>query len=87
VTSIVFSFFLSEASAKTVVGITSGFRGWWFTLAFLCIGLDTKFKDLAAMGAGKPAAAFLIAQAFNIVWTLIFAYLIFGGVLFPIPTF
>ncbi len=87
VTSLVFSFFMSEASAKSVVGITSGLRGWWFTLAFLCIGLDTKFKDLAAMGAGRPAAAFLIAQAFNIVWTLIFAYIIFGGVLFPIPTF
>ena len=63
----------------------SGLRGWWFTLAFLCIGLDTKFKDLAAMGGGRPAAAFLIAQAFNIVWTLIFAYLIFGGILFPTP--
>ena len=87
VTSIVFSFFLSESSAKAVVGITSGLRGWWFTLAFLCIGLDTKFKELAAMGGGRPAVAFLIAQAFNIVWTLIFSYLIFGGILFPTPTF
>jgi hypothetical protein len=39
------------------------------------------------MGGGRPAAAFLIAQAFNILWTLLLAYLIFGGVLFPIPTF
>ena len=37
------------------------------------------------MGGGKPAVAFLIAQAFNIIWTLIFAYLIFGGILFPVP--
>jgi len=85
--SILFSFFLSEASGKAVTGITAGLRGWWFTLAFLCIGLDTKFKELAAMGGGRPAVAFLIAQAFNIIWTLIFAYLIFGGVLFPTPTF
>jgi uncharacterized integral membrane protein (TIGR00698 family) len=87
VASIIFSFFLSDASAKAVTGITSGLRGWWFTLAFLCIGLDTKFKELISMGGGKPAAVFLIAQAFNVIWTLIFAYLIFGGVLFPIPKF
>jgi uncharacterized integral membrane protein (TIGR00698 family) len=85
--SIIFSFFLSDASAKAVTGITAGLRGWWFTLAFLCIGLDTKFKELVAMGGGKPAAVFLIAQAFNVVWTLIFAYLIFGGILFPVPKF
>ena len=87
VASIVFSFFMSDATAKAVTGITAGLRGWWFTMAFLCIGLETKFKDLVAMGGGKPAAAFLIAQAFNIVWTLLLAYLIFGGVLFPVPTF
>jgi uncharacterized integral membrane protein (TIGR00698 family) len=87
VASIVFSFFMSDASAKAVTGITAGLRGWWFTLAFLCIGLDTRFKELMSMGGGKPAAAFLIAQAFNILWTLIFAYLIFGGILFPAPKF
>jgi uncharacterized membrane protein YadS len=87
VASIIFSFFLTEAGGKAVTSISAPLRGWWFTLAFLCIGLETKFKDLVAMGGGRPAVAFLIAQAFNIVWTLIFAYLIFGGVLFPTPTF
>jgi uncharacterized integral membrane protein (TIGR00698 family) len=85
--SILFSFFVSEATAKTAVSFTAPIRGWWFTMAFLCIGLETKFKDLIEMGGGRPAAAFLIAQAFNILWTLLFAWLIFGGVLFPIPTF
>jgi hypothetical protein len=78
---------LTEGGAKVVTGITAPLRGWWFTLAFLCIGLDTKFSELIAMGGGRPAAAFLIAQAFNILWTLLLAWLIFGGVLFPIPTF
>jgi len=87
IASIVFSFFMSEASAKAVTNVTSGLRGWWFTLAFLCIGLDTKFKELVAMGGGKPAAVFLIAQAFNIILTLVLAYLIFGGIIFPVPTF
>jgi uncharacterized integral membrane protein (TIGR00698 family) len=87
IASVVFSFFLSEASAKAVTSVTGGLRGWWFTLAFLCIGLDTKFKELVSMGGGKPAAVFLIAQAFNIIWTLVVAYLVFGGVLFPVPKF
>jgi uncharacterized membrane protein YadS len=87
VASIVFSFFMPEAQAKAVTGTTAGLRGWWFTLAFLCIGLETKFSELIAMGGGKPAGVFLTAQAFNIILTLILAYLIFGGVLFPVPTF
>jgi uncharacterized integral membrane protein (TIGR00698 family) len=87
VASIVFSFFMTEAQAKGVTGVTAALRGWWFTLAFLCIGLETKFSELIAMGGGKPAFVFLSAQAFNIIWTLILAYLIFGGILFPVPTF
>jgi uncharacterized integral membrane protein (TIGR00698 family) len=87
VASLFFSFFLTEAQAKAVTGTTAGLRGWWFTLAFLCIGLETKFSELIAMGGGKPAGVFLTAQAFNIFWTLILSYLIFGGILFPVPTF
>ncbi len=87
IASLVFSFMMPEAQAKAVTSITAGLRGWWFTLAFLCIGLDTQFKELVSMGGGKPAAAFLIAQAFNILWTLLLAWLIFGGVLFPVPKF
>ncbi len=87
IASIVFSFFMTEAFAKGVTGMTAPIRAWWFNLAFICIGLDTRVKELVAMGGGRPAAAFLIAQGFNIILTLVLAYLIFGGVLFPIPTF
>jgi hypothetical protein len=38
------------------------------------------------MGGGRPAAAFLVAQAANVIWTLSLAYLLFGGILFPVPT-
>lgn len=85
IASIVFSFFIAESEAKAVTDITKSLRGWWFTLAFLCIGLETRFKDLVAMGGGRPAVAFLGAQALNIIWTLILAYLIFGGILWPTP--
>jgi uncharacterized membrane protein YadS len=54
-TSVLFSFFVSEATAKAATSITAPLRGWWFCLAFLCIGLDTKFKELVAMGGGRPA--------------------------------
>ena len=37
------------------------------------------------MQGGRPAAAFLAAQAVNLVWTLILALLLFGGILFPAP--
>jgi uncharacterized integral membrane protein (TIGR00698 family) len=87
IASVIFSFFMSEASAKAVTSVTAPIRGWWFTLAFLCIGLETKFSELISMGGGRPAAVFLIAQGFNVIWTLILAYLIFGGILFPVPIF
>jgi len=85
--SVIMSLFFTEPAAKAVTAITAPIRGWWFTMAFLCIGLDTRFKELLAMGRGKPAVAFVIAQVFNIGWTLLIAYLIFGGVLFPVPNF
>ncbi len=85
VTSLVFSFLLTPATVGAVKGTLGGLRTWWFALAFTCIGLETRFGELATLGGGKPALAFLIAQGVNIIWTLILAYLIFGGVLFPPP--
>ena len=60
-------------------------RTWWFALAFMSIGLETRFLDMAKMEGGRPAAAFIVAQAVNVVWTLILAYLLFGGIIFPVP--
>ena len=51
----------------------------------MCIGLETRFVDLATMEGGRPAVAFIAAQIVNIVWTLLLAYLLFGGVIFPVP--
>lgn len=33
-----------------------------------------------------PAVAFIGAQVFNVIWTLILAYLLFGGFIFQTPT-
>jgi uncharacterized membrane protein YadS len=68
-------------------GLLNAVRTAWFALAFVSIGLETSVSDLVKTGGGRPAAAFLGGQLFNIVVTLILAYLLFGGVLFPPPVF
>jgi uncharacterized membrane protein YadS len=85
--SILFSFVLDPKIVSAVKGQLGGLRVFWFALAFTSIGLETNFRELATLGGGRPAAAFLIAQSFNIFWTLLLAYLIFGGVLFVAPQF
>jgi uncharacterized integral membrane protein (TIGR00698 family) len=85
VASALFSFFLPQPMVDGTRSTLSELRTWWFALAFVCIGLETRFVDLATMEGGRPALAFLGAQAVNVIWTLILAYLIFGGVLFPVP--
>ena len=83
--SLLFSFVLSDAIVTETGGLIRSLRTWWFALAFVCIGLETRFGDLVSMDEGRPAFAFLITQALNVVWTLVVAWLLFGGVLFPAP--
>jgi len=85
VASFVFSFVLDAATVGATKSLLGGLRTLWLALAFVCIGLETRFGELVRMGGGRPAGAFLLAQGANIVWTLILAYLLFGGVLFPAP--
>jgi uncharacterized membrane protein YadS len=85
IASVVFSFLLDEATVNATKGTLSGLRVVWFGLAFTCIGLETRFTELVSMEGGRPAAAFLVAQAANVIWTLLLAYLLFGGILFSVP--
>jgi uncharacterized membrane protein YadS len=85
VASLIFSLLVNSATVTATKSLIGGLRTWWFTLAFVSIGLETKFTDLLSMENGRPLAVFLGAQFINLVWTLILAYLIFGGVLFAPP--
>ncbi len=85
IASFVFSFFLDPRLVQETKGILGGLRTIWFALAFTSIGLETRFTELFRMGGGRPAVAFIGAQAFNVIWTLILAYLLFGGFIFRIP--
>lgn len=88
--SLIFSFILlpllGEEPVKSALKTTKGLRGWWFTLAFCAIGLESNFRRLAAqLVGGKPIVLYLVGQSFNVVLTLVAAYLAFGGRLLPLP--
>jgi len=83
--SLLFSFVIPAETTKQVSGFLNGLRTLWFALAFVSIGLEAKFSDLVKTQGGRPALAFTVAQLFNIFWTLLWAYLLFGGLLFSVP--
>jgi uncharacterized integral membrane protein (TIGR00698 family) len=87
IVSFAFSFALAEQLVTDTRGLLTGIRTAWFAMAFVSIGLETSIRDLVSTGGGRPAAAFLGGQTFNIAVTLLMAYLLFGGVLLPAPTF
>ncbi|HJY12325.1 MAG TPA: putative sulfate exporter family transporter, partial [Flavobacterium sp.] len=76
--SIVFSFFLTSEVRDGVKDSLKNLQGIWFALAFTSIGLETNFKDLFQNNSKKPLYAFLIAQLFNVIVTLIIAFLLFS---------
>jgi uncharacterized integral membrane protein (TIGR00698 family) len=85
--SFIVSFVLTMSVVNETKGLLTGLRTMWFGLAFTSIGLETRFADLLTTGGGRPAAAFLISQSFNIVWTLLLAYAFFGGLFAAVPVF
>ena len=85
--SLVLSFLIAETRVAETKGLLTGLRTLWFALAFTSIGLETRFADLVTTQGGRPALAFLGGQAFNVLWTLLLAYLLFGGMFFAVPTF
>lgn len=75
--SLLFSFVVPEVKVNEVKEGLKSIQGLWFTLAFTSIGLETNFKDLFQHSNKKPLYAFLIAQAFNVLVTLLIALLLF----------
>ena len=76
--SLLFSFFISPQTTASVKESLKNLQGLWFALAFTSIGLETNFADLFRQNSKKPLYAFLIAQGFNILITLVIAYFLFG---------
>lgn len=76
--SLLFSFFLSPGVIGDVKDGLKNMQALWFALAFTSIGLETNFSDLLKTSNRKPLYAFLISQSFNILITLLIAYLLFS---------
>jgi uncharacterized membrane protein YadS len=87
VVSFGFSFLVDASAVQDTKGLLTSLRTMWFALAFTSIGLETRFADLIKAESGRAALAFLGGQTFNVIWTLILAYLFFGGLLFAVPQF
>ena len=85
--SIIFSIIYSSMGSDigyTLIdqGVLRGFsrlcRDWFFTLAFVSIGLATNFKELAHhFKGGKPFILYACGQGLNLTLTLIMAYIMF----------
>jgi len=67
---------LGTNSVKIILGNTKIIREWFFALAFISIGIETKFHELISIEKGKPLVAYVLAQLFNIAWTLLIAYIV-----------
>ena len=85
--SIIFSSIVSGLGAdagNTVVdqgvlrGFSGHFRGWFFCFSFAAIGLATNFRELAHhFKGGKPLILYVCGQTFNLILTLVMAYVMF----------
>ncbi len=54
-------------------------RGWLFCLAFISIGLETNFRELAPyLRSGKALTLYVCGQALNLCLTLLMAWIMFG---------
>lgn len=71
----------AEPLRKTI----ESWRTLWFAMAFVSIGLETRPAEIFGKGNGGTAAAFIGAQAFNVVWTLVLAWVLFSGRFFALP--
>jgi uncharacterized integral membrane protein (TIGR00698 family) len=84
--SLLFSFIVVPAmqgdfklvEASFINPVTKILRGWFFCMAFVAIGLESNFKDLARrMEGGKPMILYVVGQSFNLILTLFIAWLAF----------
>ncbi len=69
-----------EAKKLAETSMAKTFSTFFFSLAFVCIGMDTRLKDIVSRKNRNILYTFLGAQCFNIVVTFFVAWLMFGVV-------
>ncbi|HHT42170.1 MAG TPA: putative sulfate exporter family transporter [Firmicutes bacterium] len=71
---------LGEARVDSILAITSTARNWLFAMAFVTIGLDSRFANLRKAFKGQATVNLhLVGQTFNVVATLLAALYFFKG--------
>lgn len=79
IASLVFSFAFDAETGKALSSVANkGSRGLLFSLAFVCIGLETDFRYVFKKENSKYIWSFLTAQTFNVILTLLVAWLLFS---------
>ena len=64
--------------APTDKTLAKNFSTFFFSLSFVCIGMDTRLKDIVSRENRRILHAFLGAQLFNIIVTGLIAWVMFG---------
>jgi uncharacterized membrane protein YadS len=78
IASLLFSFAFDAETGKELSRVANkGARGLLFSLAFICIGLETDFRYIFKKENKKFIWSFLTAQTFNILLTLLVSWLLF----------
>jgi uncharacterized integral membrane protein (TIGR00698 family) len=76
--SLLFSFVISSETVAQSKDFIKGVQTALFALAFVSIGLETDLSLLIKTDNGRPALVFVVAQVFNVVFTLAVAYFLFA---------
>lgn len=75
-----FAYIISRKPFKVERATAMTLSTLFFSLAFVCIGLDNRLKDIVSRENRSTLFAFLTAQCFNIVATFVVTWLFFGVV-------
>lgn len=79
VSSFILNPMIGETALSAILDVTKGLRTYFFSIAFVCIGLETGFKELGQnIESRDPLKLYLFGQTLNLVMTLIFALFLFG---------
>ena len=60
--------------------VAKNFSTFFFSLSFVCIGMDTRLKDIVSRENRNILYAFIGSQTFNIIVTFFIAWIMFGVV-------
>lgn len=72
----IFPDFAAKKLAET--SMAKNFSSFFFSLAFVCIGMDTRLKDIVSRENRNILYTFIGAQVFNIIFTFFAAWILFG---------